>query len=228
MLKKGARNEFLRHFYFLGKLVGSIAAIIGFIILLRKELYLFVLVLCAVVILSLIAQLIYSYKRRRYLFRSSWLNICSCFLVGFILGGISGFVLVPEGCTRVINAVRGEPHPVPAPTLVPTSTISPTPTFMPVSLPKLDIRVTNEKFTWDNPSDVMRINATRPITITVDPDGKSQAQCTKWDIQPEPRREPESGGCNIEFYASSFMQTTVTVTVSINNRKEKRILGFIP
>jgi len=96
------------------------------------------------------------------------------------------------------------------------------------SAPTFDVSVANEHDNWNNPTAQMNINATKPITITIDPDGIHQATCSNWSIQPKVVEVLTKEGCGMTFYAITYKDTTVTVDVTVGGVIVSKTFVFHP
>jgi TIR domain len=94
--------------------------------------------------------------------------------------------------------------------------------------PTLNMQIANEKSTWANPLKVMRVNATREITIIINPGGTRRVACSGWDVQPKAVEIVQEDGCRMTFYAITYQDTTVIVNVALDGRNWKKTLYFRP
>jgi len=94
--------------------------------------------------------------------------------------------------------------------------------------PTLNTYIVNEKTAWVNPLNVMTVNATKEITITIKAEGKYQVTCNRWSIQPKEVEVLNEDGCSMSFYAITYQDTTVTVNVTVDSNNRKETFYFRP
>jgi hypothetical protein len=86
-----------------------------------------------------------------------------------------------------------------------------------LSTPVIDVTIRNNGIELTPSPDLIFINETTEIFITIDPDGSNHVTCSGWSVDPPPASGTLPSGCNLTFLPVPNQITKVNVNVTTTN-----------